>query len=202
MWHLNWGPYITHNELDLSICDELKRRGDINRENKAHANKDLAGHFKEHTEYRYTKSDVEWFVDNTQSIWQEYFEGRQKYHDFTIGGDIKIELYPMWINYMKAGDFNPIHTHTGDYSFVIFLNIPEELNRENEIAREETNDKYAGPGSLSFFYGNIDESAITANTRFPKKGDMYIFPANVRHMVYPFKSNVERISVSGNVKKI
>ena len=90
MWHLNWGPYITHNELDLSICDELKRRGDINRENKVHANKDLAGHFKVHTEYRYTKSDIEWFVNNTQSIWQEYFEGRQKYHDFTIGGDIKI----------------------------------------------------------------------------------------------------------------
>ena len=28
---------------------------------------------------------------------------------------------------------------------------------------------------------------------------MYIFPAMLKHWVFPFKSDVERISVSGNV---
>ena len=32
----------------------------------------------------------------------------------------------------------------------------------------------------------------------PKEKDIYIFPAKLHHMVYPFKSKVERISVSVN----
>ena len=35
---------------------------------------------------------------------------------------------------------------------------------------------------------------------FPEEGDMFIFPAWLKHWVYPFKSDCERISVSGNVK--
>ena len=36
----------------------------------------------------------------------------------------------------------------------------------------------------------------------PKTGDMCIFPAQQQHWVAPFKSNVTRISVSGNLKII
>ena len=31
---------------------------------------------------------------------------------------------------MKHGDFNPVHTHGGDYSFVIFLDVPKQLEKE------------------------------------------------------------------------
>ena len=40
---------------------------------------------------------------------------------------------------------------------------------------------------------------ISTVHQFPKSGDMYIFPAGLRHWVFPFKSKVERISVSGNL---
>jgi hypothetical protein len=33
----------------------------------------------------------------------------------------------------------------------------------------------------------------------PKEGDMFIFPAWMKHYVAPFYSDVTRISVSGNV---
>ena len=33
---------------------------------------------------------------------------------------------------MKAGDFNPLHTHGGDYSFVVFLDVPKQLEKEQE----------------------------------------------------------------------
>ena len=33
----------------------------------------------------------------------------------------------------------------------------------------------------------------------PATRDLFIFPANLDHWVFPFKSNVERISVSGNI---
>ena len=34
---------------------------------------------------------------------------------------------------------------------------------------------------------------------FPEEGDMFVFPAWLKHWVSPFKSNCTRISVSGNV---
>ena len=34
---------------------------------------------------------------------------------------------------------------------------------------------------------------------FPEEGDMFIFPAWLKHWVSPFKSDCVRISVSGNV---
>ena len=30
-------------------------------------------------------------------------------------------------------------------------------------------------------------------------GDLYIFPASLKHYVFPFKSPVTRVSVSGNI---
>ena len=111
--------------------------------------------------------------------------------------DIRVKLWPFWINYMKAGDFNPIHTHTEDLSFVLFLDVPSELKTEN--INERNNDKHGGPGALTFIHGDVTDWTISANTVFPEKGDMFIFPAKLRHMVYPFKSKVERVSVSGNL---
>ena len=47
---------------------------------------------------------------------------------------------------MKAGDFNPLHTHGGDYSFVLFLDVPKQLKKEQE-AFKGTSSK---PGALMF----------------------------------------------------
>jgi hypothetical protein len=34
----------------------------------------------------------------------------------------------------------------------------------------------------------------------PKTGDFFVFPAKLHHTVAPFKSDVTRISVSGNLE--
>ena len=36
-------------------------------------------------------------------------------------------------------------------------------------------------------------------SHFPEVGDLFIFPAWLKHYVAPFKADVERISVSGNI---
>ena len=58
------------------------------------------------------------------------------------------------------------------------------------------------PGQITFKYGQIQDYqnqwATTNLNLVPKTGDMYIFPAQLEHMVAPFKSDVTRISVSGN----
>ena len=48
-------------------------------------------------------------------------------------------------------------------------------------------------------YGEGNRQAITYQSIHPKEGDMFIFPAWLKHYVAPFYSDVTRISVSGNV---
>ena len=101
---------------------------------------------------------------------------------------------------MKPGDFNPLHTHSGDFSFVIFLETPKGLKKE----QKEYEGSGSLPGSLMFeFTQNARPKwATTGVSVIPEVGDMYIFPAMLRHWVCPFKSKGTRISVSGNLSKI
>ncbi len=48
--------------------------------------------------------------------------------------------------------------------------------------------------------GDSDKkNSITNNSFFPQEGEMFIFPAWLKHWVFPYKSDVTRISVSGNI---
>tara|TARA_B100000085_G_C18181637_1_gene365821 strand:- start:76 stop:543 length:468 start_codon:yes stop_codon:yes gene_type:complete len=104
-------------------------------------------------------------------------------------------LSALWINYQKANEFNPPHDHDGKLSFVTYLQIPKELKKENQ----EYKGKSCGPGGIQFIYGNGPRDCITYMSFFPEEGDMFIFPAWLKHWVAPFKSDCTRISVSGNV---
>jgi len=47
-------------------------------------------------------------------------------------------------------------------------------------------------------YGEKQPYAITQFTPIPQAGDLYIFPATLTHVVFPFKSKGERISIGAN----
>ena len=64
---------------------------------------------------------------------------------------------------------------------------------------KEYKGKSSGPGGISFIYGEGNRQAITYQAHFPAEKDLFIFPAWLKHYVAPFKSDVERISVSGNI---
>ena len=57
-----------------------------------------------------------------------------------------------------------------------------------------------GPGMIVFDYGVQVPFTITRFYKLPEVGDLYIFPAWLSHHVYAFNSDVERISMSGNIK--
>jgi hypothetical protein len=97
---------------------------------------------------------------------------------------------------MKAGEFNPLHFHGGDISFVIYTSVPKKIISENC----KFTGIGSGPGCISFNFGEHSESYKSSFDFLPKKGDMYIFSDCLRHSAPPFKSNVKRVSVSGNIK--
>lgn len=131
--------------------------------------------------------------------------------DEQIDSVIKIEnvgliLESLWVNFQKCNEYNPPHTHGGDISFVIYLDIPKQIKNETFVGHSTPN------GSINFIYGNTTLSHKKENilidllqpktliTHLPENGEMFIFPSYLMHYVESFTSvDVERISVSGNV---
>ncbi len=101
----------------------------------------------------------------------------------------------MWCNFQRQYEFNPPHDHDGKLSFVIYLSIPDKLKKENK----EYKGKSCGPGGIQFIYGEGPRDAVTYASFFPEEGDMFIFPAWLKHWVSPYQSDCVRVSVSGNV---
>jgi hypothetical protein len=107
----------------------------------------------------------------------------------------------MWVNFQKKYEYNPLHNHNGMFSFVIWIKIPYNLEKEkeNDIAK---NSIYDGSiGNFSFIY-KTETSIQMEFIPMEKKMEGYctIFPAHLHHMVYPFyTSDEERVSISGNI---
>jgi len=104
------------------------------------------------------------------------------------------EIENIWVNYMKPNEYNPIHNHTGVFSWVWYLDIPEEIRQEHK----QQNSNSATRGLISFLSSTGDPH-IMFN---PKTSDIFIFNSKHEHQVYPFYSDNTRISMAGNVYRI
>jgi len=117
------------------------------------------------------------------------------------GMSFDLRLRNCWVNFMKKYEFNPIHNHSGLYSFVIFVKIPFELNKEFASPRTQ-NEKQRFPGCFSFYCGNglgeFVPHVIEADHRWEQV--IILFPSITQHCVYPFYTSDDyRITVSGNL---
>jgi len=143
--------------------------------------------FRDYKKFEYFFSGAFEIYNDAIGKWTNNDEFEDNYH-----------LNTLWCNFQRPGDFNPPHDHAGALSFVIFLDIPDKLVEENKAYKGKKG-KSAGPGGLVFIYGDGPREAVTHHSFIPKAGDMYIFPAWLKHWVYPFTSDCTRISVSGNL---
>ena len=186
----NWGPCVTK----LKILDNFKELllTEAKKSKKDYRHK-LAGQID--TEIGYSQESKDIITPELAKYLGVYDQMFQKFQNKKYNIQPHYALTALWINYQKKNEFNPPHDHDGDLSFVIYLDMPKELLEENK----NHVGKSCGPGGIQFLYGEGDRRAITYMSEFPKTGDMFIFPAWLKHWVCPFKSDVTRISVSGNV---
>ena len=190
--HMNWGPFVMRTIMPDYIIKKLKSEGKKAKESYNHK---LAGHLD--NQYLYPVNVQNWFYNEIHPIIQAYRNGHCKYHGIKEL-NVELEADDLWVNYMKAGDFNPMHTHGADYSFVLFLDVPKQLQKEQENYKGTS----ARPGQLMFEYTQQARPrwATTGTSISPETGDLFMFPALLQHWVAPFKSKVTRISVSGNLR--
>ena len=189
---MNWGPFVMKTKMPDYIITKLKTEG---RKAKTSYNHALAGHLN--NQFLYPPKVQQWFYNEIHPIIQAYRNGHCKYHGIEEL-NVNFTADDLWVNYMQPGDFNPKHTHGADYSFVLFLDVPKQLQKEQEKF-EGTSVK---PGALMFEYTQQAKPrwATTGKAILPETGDIIVFPALLQHWVCPFKSKVTRISVSGNLR--
>lgn len=124
------------------------------------------------------------------------------YQSFKIPANTSIELSGAWVNFQKKHEFNPLHNHSGDFSFVIYVKIPYTIEEEKKFTHTVP-DPFQVPGSFLFHYidalGSITPWCVPTDKTYERK--MLVFPAKMMHVVHPFYSSDEyRISVSGNLE--
>lgn len=173
-------------------------------------NQYLAGNIEE--EYKLSTKSSHLIEDFSIDVAKGYFQviedeqlnpiKKLDHDDNFFKKEVNYELESLWINLQKKYEFNPPHSHAGDYSFVIWMRIPYNLSEE----LNQKNSKYAEQPSNSLFNFHFISSSGFNHT-LPLyidkswEGTMVMFPSWLQHSVYPFyTSDNYRISISGNIK--
>ena len=112
--------------------------------------------------------------------------------------NLQINVQAAWYIRSFTGDYNPLHTHGNcELTCVGFLKVPD-------LSGEQKNDKARNNNGVLEVIGSAGYNDLTffENDRIgftPEVGNWYLFPASLRHGVYPFKADGERRSFSINM---
>jgi hypothetical protein len=154
-----------------------------------------------------------WFVDQIKAYMHGYFEEVYVPQQTLITSDkskvfqnmdkIKVDVLAGWYVRSFAGDYNPIHTHTAcQLTCVGYLKVPD-LTKERTKSGSNLKEKNYTPGGNLEILSSLGTSVSPfENDRIsfiPKVGNWYLFPASIRHGVYPFTVDGERRSFSINM---
>ena len=105
----------------------------------------------------------------------------------------------LWVNFQNKYEFNPLHSHGGAISFVIWVQIPYSFEDECNTLQAKGITGSPNNGSFEFVYTTLLGN-ITKYRYQPTQGKLLVFPSSMPHQVYPFyTSDLERVSISGNI---
>jgi hypothetical protein len=100
-----------------------------------------------------------------------------------------LHINSIWVNEMKQNEYNPAHVHRGvlftGLSSVMILKLPSTYGKEYSAADTPQNGRLQILGSASGQFAKIDYQP-PMNLR-----DFYVFPYDMRHVVYPFNGTTE-----------
>ena len=190
-------------KLPKQFFDRIKKKtNEISKNRKNKVNKELAGNINSSCAF----DDKQWFLDNLiipcVSVYNKHFEDfKDEFNPSVLSKDCKFYLDKLWVNFQKKHEFNPLHNHSGLFSFVIWVKIPYNHKKEHNLSFVKHSNSPSA-GNFSFFYFSSLGKILGHDFKLDKtyEGTMIFFPSKLQHLVYPFySSNEERISISGNV---
>lgn len=199
-----------------ALREEINEQYESNFRNLSKYNNFLAGAIE--NEYRLSKSIGlldEYVKTLVPFYWQQFnTDNARKWENTPF--EIKRSqegAFDVWVNYQKKHEYNPLHYHHGVLSFVIWLKIPYDINKESSLPMYQTK-AATSPGIFKFVvpnpyidesspygYSNLIQKSITVSSDM--ENTLILFPACLCHEVHPFFTSDElRISVAGNINPV
>ena len=134
------------------------------------------------------KLSNEFINENLYQLLKNYVSNFVKY---TTRKELKtFEIISCWAVCQFESDYNPVHWHNGHISGVMYTKMPKDLG--SSYKKDNWN------GNIAFLQGATQFTSSGVFRAKPEIGDLYLFPSNMMHTVYPFFSNEERRSISFN----
>ena len=214
-YHTPFGPVIMESTISDKLHQILLQRADQLR-NGTHPNKDintetndyrqrLAGCLSEEYSYKgaFTAKEIDFVEAEFTWLAAHYTQCARKARKIqkrmTREANQIIMQKPVWVNFMKSGEWNPSHNHTGKISCVTYLRVPKEIEDENDKGEHTSKSNTPSAGRIEFQFGNVGMPYSSGGwIRTPQEKQIFFFPAQLSHMVYPFQADTERVSVSVN----
>jgi hypothetical protein len=191
-----FGPRILKANVPQKIVDDLNQHCDERTVEEHDASTDLVGHVQEELkcDINQIKSLGSLLYNLTFALYEQYMNERNE--KITSRPD-RIAIHNSWFVRSFANDYNPVHLHTNSsFSCVLYLKVPEGIK---EVNTKNAKKKYATEGYIDFIHGGSGLVCPANLCAQPKVGDLYIFPAELFHTVYPFYGDGERRSFSANM---
>lgn len=178
----------------------------INTDLKVKMNFDLAGNIRKEYELFEYKKEIEEFIvyiieksNKFPKILDKRVTSRK--HINRKHNCPPLILDKLWVNFQAKHEFNPTHTHAGIFSFILFMQLPFDINEQTKNSPGiKSNCDCAA--SLEFLVldheGTITPYRFKPDRTWEKK--CLVFSATTPHCVYPFYGVDDyRITISGNL---
>ena len=184
------------SKVSSDVLKELKNEAKFILENQSQFSKfnnALAGNLEKEYSTDKSKEILEKDLITLANEYHKHSRENEHYPNWKIND--------LWINFQKKYEHNPIHNHTGDLSFVLWVTIPYDLNEELSLPNCKNSNS---PSNSLFefictdFLGRISSNKINVDKSY--EGTIIMFPSALFHTVHPFyTSDNYRISMAGNL---
>jgi hypothetical protein len=164
----------------------------------------LAGNLKE--QYKFPEKQENFLLSVVSPLANSLFNNstiaQTRKFDYKIQNrDVTWEHQNCWVNFQKKYEFNPIHNHSGYFSYVLWVDIPYSI--QDELNLDHTKNGTIPCASMfGFTYPDVVGGIRTFDFPLSKEdnGLLCMFDARLSHSVNPFyTSDEDRISISGNL---
>jgi len=198
--------YHKFDDSDLTFLRDKIDEVKANFDSALNAEDRLVGHLLEQRSFREDEEIMHEITKLVSPIMNLYVQQYPSYlgNYQVLSEDRPFYLSDAWVNFMQKGDYNPVHNHSGLFSFVLWTHIPytreDEGNHPNVPEKAKREGKVTN-GTFEILYTNTLGALTSSRLPLDKsyENGMLFFPSQFYHTVYPFYTSDDyRISVSGN----